>query len=300
MFDEQENAMQLHSPRTNHTTIPCQNHEDLSAKDPAKETCGIHYAKENAQTSNKPEISSEPECIKEIEGIYAEYKKNGLNYYEVLNISTFADMQEIKKAYYKRAREFHPDRYYHLTFEMKDKLNTLAAHLNEAYEILMDPQQKAEYDQRLRSKETTAVSNKELAHQEFEQGKIEFWNGNLSTAAMLFQKSLYFDNSSGKYFYFFAKTLLKTSKLNEAEKAIKEAIRIDPSNADYFIEAGYIYQALNLFYRARENFETALKIDPSNIKAREAIAGLRSKNGTNGIRDSIYNPIKALKKTLVG
>jgi|WetSurSiteA1Bulk_404760.scaffolds.fasta_scaffold00488_10 curved DNA-binding protein CbpA len=299
-LDEEESVVQLDTTGTNLGNITCPNHENLSATESSKETRGMHSAKENAETSNKPYISSETECIKEIEDIYAKHEKNDLTYYEVLNISNFADMQEIKKAYYKRAREFHPDRHYHLTFNIKEKLNTLAAHLNEAYDILMNPRQKAEYDQRLLSKETTAVSNKELAHQEFERGKIEFWNGNLTTAEILFQKSLYFDNSSGKYFYFYAKTLLKIGNLHEAEKAIKEAIRIDPSNADYLIEAGYIYQAMNLFYRARENFETVLKIDSSNIKAREGIAGLKSKIGINGIRDSIYSPIKALKKTLVG
>jgi curved DNA-binding protein CbpA/Tfp pilus assembly protein PilZ len=299
-LDGEESVVQLHTPGTTLGNIPRPTHENLSAKKSSKETCRILSDKKNAPSANKPYLSSQTDCIKEIEDTYAQYEKNNLTYYEVLNISNYADMQEIKRAYYKRAGEFHPDRHYHLTFNMKEKLNTLAAHLNEAYEILMNPRQKAEYDQRLLSKVTTAVSNKELAHQEFERGKIEFWNGNLATAEMSFQKSLYFDNSSGKYFYFYAKTLLKTGKLHEAEKAIKEAIRIDTSNADYFIEAGYIYQAINLFYRARENFETALKIDPSNIKAREAIAGLRSKNGINGIRDSLYNPIKALKKTLVG
>jgi curved DNA-binding protein CbpA len=299
-LEAHEGVVQMHTPGTNHGNVPLPKHEHRSARESSKEQCEILPDKDHVKTLNKPGTLSKAECIKEIEDIYAKHEKHGLSYYEVLNISNFADMQEIKKAYYKRVREFHPDRHYHLTFEMKEKLNTLSAYLNEAYEILMNPQQKADYDKRLRSKETTAVSTKELAHQQFEQGKIEFWNGNLSTAEMLFQRSVYFDKTSGKYFYFYAKTLLKLGKLQEAEKAIREALKLSPSTADYLVEAGYIYHAMNLSYRARENFEMALRIDPANIKAQEGISGLKSNNGMNGLRDSIYNPIKALKKTLVG
>ncbi|MEL6975385.1 MAG: DnaJ domain-containing protein, partial [Bacteroidota bacterium] len=64
------------------------------------------------------------------------------DYYEVLGISKSASAAEIKKAYRKKAIEFHPD---------KNPGDTQAEEMfkkaAEAYEVLSDPDKKAKYDQ---------------------------------------------------------------------------------------------------------------------------------------------------------
>ena len=80
------------------------------------------------------------------------------DFYEILGITKNADAAEIKKAYRKKAIEFHPDK----------NPDNKAAEENfkkaaEAYEVLSDPQKKAKYDQ--------------YGHQAFENGGNSGYSG---------------------------------------------------------------------------------------------------------------------------
>lgn len=63
------------------------------------------------------------------------------DYYEVLGLSKGASENDIKKAFRKLAKQYHPDLNKEAGAEEKFK------EINEAYEVLSDPQKKANYDQ---------------------------------------------------------------------------------------------------------------------------------------------------------
>jgi molecular chaperone DnaJ len=66
---------------------------------------------------------------------------NKRDYYEVLGLTKGASEDDIKKAYRKLAKKYHPDVNKAADAEAKFK------EINEAYEVLSDPQKKATYDQ---------------------------------------------------------------------------------------------------------------------------------------------------------
>ena len=113
------------------------------------------------------------------------------NYYEVLGVSNSADLEEIKKAYRKLSKKFHPDKNDGDSFfENKFK------EINEAYEILSDSEKRKVYDsefiflkdqqkaeeklkqeeEKLRQKEEKLRREKE----EFERTKREYVTNNES------------------------------------------------------------------------------------------------------------------------
>lgn len=65
------------------------------------------------------------------------------DYYEVLGVNKEASEAEIKKAFKKMARKYHPD----LNRDDPKTAEAKFKEVNEAYEILSDPQKKAQYDQ---------------------------------------------------------------------------------------------------------------------------------------------------------
>lgn len=65
-----------------------------------------------------------------------------MNYYDILKINKNASHQEIKTSYKKLIKRYHPDLYP----GNKIKAETITRNLNEAYEILSDPEKKRIYD----------------------------------------------------------------------------------------------------------------------------------------------------------
>lgn len=78
------------------------------------------------------------------------------NYYEVLELSTKASPDMIKQAYRMLSKRFHPD------VNKDEGANERYIEVQEAYEVLSDPQQKWQHDQVIGSNNMAATHEEEV------------------------------------------------------------------------------------------------------------------------------------------
>jgi curved DNA-binding protein CbpA len=72
------------------------------------------------------------------------------NHFEVLGLSRSVGEAEVKEAYFRLAKRFHPDVHHGASLgDLRDKLEAVFIRLGEAYEVLRDPRKRADYEERL-------------------------------------------------------------------------------------------------------------------------------------------------------
>jgi len=213
--------------------------------------------------------------VEKIENLYR--RRENLDYYEILGIKKWATLDKIKNAYYKAAKEFHPDRHFYLPSDtLRNKLNTIFSYLTQAYKTLSDPEMRREYDQRLLIRPARLERNNvEKARARFAEGKETLRKRSYTEAAELFGQAVYLDSSVADYHFYLGLSLGKKKKLREAEKALRQALKIEPFKADYIAELGHIYLQLGFKLRAQNTFEKAIRIDQNNERAAEGLRKVR-------------------------
>jgi len=71
-------------------------------------------------------------------------------HFEVLGVARSVGEAEVKEAYFRLARRFHPDVHHGASLgDLRDKLEAVFIRLGEAYEVLRDPRKRSEYEERL-------------------------------------------------------------------------------------------------------------------------------------------------------
>lgn len=229
---------------------------------------------EEITKEHKREI--DPAFINKVEDFY---KRCGVtDYYSILGVEKWSTQDKIKKAYYKVAKKFHPDIHFLMSSEtLKNKLNIIFSHITDAYKTLSDSKMRREYDFSLSIRPAKIESNNvEIARAKFKEGKEAFRKKVYKEAAELFGQAVYLDSSVADYHFHFGLGLIKEKNWPEAERAISNALKIAPFNADYMAELGYIYLQLGFKLRAKNTFEKAIKSEPSNERAAEGLQKVRN------------------------
>jgi curved DNA-binding protein CbpA len=237
---------------------------------------------EQAPAITPEEIISEPlaEMDQEFEMMIDEMYNScrNANYYEILGIGRESSDEEIKKAYFSMAKEFHPDRHFSLSSEdIKSKLNEILAFITESFNTLSDTERKAKYDETLtaraadRSDELDA-SDEDAAEAKFADGRAKMLHGDFHEAEQLFAEAISIRDSDPKYHYYRGLTLNRLEYFKDASKELKEAVRLDPEKDNYHTALGFTFYKLGFKQRAKNSFRRALDISPMNEKA---IEGLR-------------------------
>lgn len=90
------------------------------------------------------------------------------DYYKILDVSRDADEEEIKKAYRKKAFQYHPDRN-----QGNPEAEEMFKKIGEAYSVLSDPQKRAAYDRGERPLDSSTVYNTGYGYNPWEHARRE-------------------------------------------------------------------------------------------------------------------------------
>lgn len=146
-----------------------------------------------------------------------------LDYFEILRLPRDAGAQDVKAAYYRESRAYHPDRYAALPSpELRAMIGRIYRRVNEAYTVLRDDVKRRKYladvggperARKLRFTEADEVQVKEEQKRKAEE--------QLGTTP------------NGRRFFAAALQDVQAKRWEAAERALKSALMYEPANAKF-------------------------------------------------------------------
>jgi curved DNA-binding protein CbpA len=228
--------------------------------------------------------------------------RSGRTYYEVLGVPQNAGEQEIKSAYHRLARKYHPDK-------APDGVDQAAleaefALISSAYNVLKDKEKRAAYDQNLEVKRQKGSSTSipaatsapvgdqtaslRTASAELEKSRISIAKraflkglqcqtaGDYAKAVEFFEVAIKNYDLDPGYHSKLAQTLLRTQRsFSRAIEAAKRASDLDPFNADHRVILAELYEAVGSKSMAVKAYAEILKWDPQHERAKLALEQLK-------------------------
>ena len=174
----------------------------------------------------------DPAFLVEVEALAAALDE--LDYFGVLKLPQGASPGEIKAAYYRESRAFHPDRFAAVPEpRVRELVGRIYRRVNEAYTVLRDDKKRSKYladvagperAQKLRFTEADEAQVKEA-----EKKKIEEQLG---------------QTPNGRKFYAAALLEIQAKRWDAALRALKSALVYEPANARFREQAAQVEREL--------------------------------------------------------
>jgi serine/threonine-protein kinase len=231
------------------------------------------------------------------------------DHFQLLGIERSATEQQVKEAYFRLARRFHPDAPLDPSLEeLRGQREAVFVRLGQAQETLRSPQARAQYERMLGprpavaapappppSAESPAIEPPTPAvvtdapPPEPERPTAVDALATYRKAVSLFGSEKYWDaiqllepvmrhldpTTRTKAGVMLGRLYMKNPKwLHQAEDTLREVLRRSPEHADAYAALGTLYASSGLRSRAVVALRRALEIDPGNQESQAALAAL--------------------------
>jgi DnaJ-class molecular chaperone len=146
-----------------------------------------------------------------------------LDYFGILKLSQAANPAEIKAAYYRESRAFHPDRFAaHPDADLRERVGRIYRRVNEAYTVLRDDQKRLKYVADLngpdRASKLRFTEADEAQVKEEQKRKLEEQLG---------------QTPNGRKFFAAALKESEAGRWDAAIRALRSALMYEPGNARF-------------------------------------------------------------------
>jgi curved DNA-binding protein CbpA len=248
--------------------------------------CGMIKFVNDQETARNVSEAANPKIIQLKEAILRDYARmENKNYYEILEVNRKASNEEIKKAYLRLVKSYHPDKFAHLPLgkDIMQKVSHIFQKIQIAYDTLSDSSSRASYDEALSTPDlkemidqTEAIVNAEIA---FKKGEILLKRRKYSEAEKYLREAVLLNDKEPEYLLSLAISLIFQKKVNndeydlESRKLLEKVVYMNP-----YLDKGYYYLGIHNKLRGNNKeailcFKKALSINPEN---KEAIMELKS------------------------
>ena len=202
------------------------------------------------------------------------------NHFEVLNISKEADNSQVKIAYFKLAKIYHPDTVPGGTAEVIVKLKAdIFARVGDAHRTLTDPKLRADYVAELAAGgtgEKVDISKILAAEELFQKGTILVKARKFTEAVKMLTDAINASDVEAEYYAWrgWAKFFLYPDKKEgqvEAMKDIAICLKKNPNVAVVYYFQGFMAKVLGDLASAKTNFAKTVQLDPRHIDAQREL-----------------------------
>ncbi|HEU0089875.1 MAG TPA: tetratricopeptide repeat protein [Pseudonocardiaceae bacterium] len=196
-----------------------------------------------------------------------------VNFYEILQISSNADDEQIRKAI-KRERRTWVKRQAHPDADRRAEAEARVRHLDQAEKTLLDAAARAGYDRQLAEYRPPTTDAQLPAGDDdwLQRARVYLDLGNANAANYAAREAIIRCGSSDEAWFIRAHSSFLLGRPSDAEYEFSEAIRLRPDNAEYHFGLGEVYGEQAKWQPAMREFEQALRLDPGNPSYRTGIA----------------------------
>ena len=144
---------------------------------------------------------------------------DGLDYFQVLKVDRGASLAELKAAFYRESRLYHPDRVFHVADDaLKSNVHRIYKRVTEAWSVLRDDEKRRKY--------AADVSGPQRAQ------KLR-WTEESETERRRAREEEIGTTPNGRKYYVAGVAALERQRFDEALRNFKAAQMYEPQNARY-------------------------------------------------------------------
>jgi len=220
-----------------------------------------------------------------IKTIHSACKKlSSQNYYEILGVMNNVGTEQIKRAYFKMAKRYHPDRHVGEMFSVVIKeIKEIFLAIQNAYDTLSNSTMRARYDDALLAHPSLTPSQ-ELAqsiHFLLDRAEASVLENDLKNALYCFQEAIRLMpegiKKSSVYLRYGQLLSGVPGQLHAAEEALQNAANSDTKDFKPYLVLGLVFKKAGLLNKAIVAFQEVLKRNPANSVAMEEMGKLKEK-----------------------